>query len=130
MTEQRPARNGTRLKASLLLAAVLSAGIAVGWFGNLYLGHSGHHKKRGAERVVDRLTQTLDLTTTQQDSVRVILTRRRADIDSLWTEMHPRFQVVRDRAHAEVERILTPDQQRKYRDYLDERARKRAERGR
>jgi hypothetical protein len=117
--------NGARWKATLLLAAVLAAGAALGWFGNERLERSKHRGPRGTDRLVERLTKDLGLTATQRDSVRVILERRRADIDSLWSDVHPRFEAVRARTHADVERVLTSKQQRKYREQVETEERRR-----
>lgn len=115
----------TQLKASLLLAVVLVAGIALGWFANERFDEPRRHRTRGTERLVEKLTKELQLTTAQRDSVRVVLERRRVDIDSLWADVHPRFEAVRTRTHAEVERVLTPDQQIKYRERNEAREEKR-----
>jgi Spy/CpxP family protein refolding chaperone len=119
--------NQARLRASLLLAAVLAAGVTLGWFANDEFGGSRRSRPRSTERLVERLTKDLSLTPAQRDSVRVILERRRVDIDSLWTDIHPRFEAVRARTHAEVERVLTPEQQQKYRERNERREKERRE---
>jgi Spy/CpxP family protein refolding chaperone len=130
MNGDAPTRNQARLRASLLLAMVLVAGIALGWVGNDRLGQSPRHKTGNTERLVKKLSKKLDLDAAQQDSLRVILVKRRADIDSLWTDVHPRFQTIRDRTHVQIERILTPEQQEKYRERVAAWEKKRAERRR
>lgn len=117
--------NRTRARASLLLLAVLLAGAALGWLANEEFGRSGRDRKRGVEYYVQRLSDDLALSAAQQDSVRVILERRRADIDSLWADAHPRFETVRNRAHAEVERVLSDAQRVKYREGVEARRQKR-----
>ena len=121
-------KNRTQLRASLLLAAVLVAGIVLGWVGNDRLDGSQRYRTRNTARLLEQLTRDLGLTATQRDSVRVVLDRRRADIDSLWSEVHPRFDALRALTYAEVELLLTPEQQRVYRAQVAEEERKRLER--
>jgi hypothetical protein len=120
--------NRTQLRASLLLAAVLVAGIVLGWFGNERFDQPRRDRGRNTERLVERLTKDLALTATQRDSVRVVLERRRADIDSLWSEVHPRIDTLRAATYAEVEMVLTPEQRRVYREQVAQEKRERLER--
>ena len=122
--------NGSRLRAIALLAAALLAGAAAGWFGHEKM-HRGHRAGRhGPERLVEHLTKELALTAAQQDSVRAILDRRRVDIDSLWAGVHPRFEAVRSLTHAQIEAVLTPGQQEKFREETRKREERRREHGR
>ena len=121
-------KNRTQLRASLLLAAVLVAGIVLGWVANDRFDGSRRPRTRDTARLLEQLSRDLGLTATQRDSVRVVLERRRADIDSLWSEVHPRFDAMRARTYAEVEMVLTPGQQRVYREQVAEEERKRLER--
>ena len=65
---------------------------------------------------MQHLTHDLALTTAQQDSVRAILSRRRASMDSLWHEVGPRFETLQASVRSDIRAQLTPDQQRKFAD--------------
>ncbi|MEO8226525.1 MAG: hypothetical protein ABI637_03790 [Gemmatimonadota bacterium] len=60
------------------------------------------------------LTRDLDLTQAQQDSVRGILARRAAAMDSLWRDVGPRFETLKSTVRSDIRAQLNPDQQRKY----------------
>jgi len=60
------------------------------------------------------LSERLDLTATQRDSVRAILERHRADVEKIWREVHPRFDAVRSAMSTEINAQLTPAQRTRY----------------
>jgi Spy/CpxP family protein refolding chaperone len=120
--------NGSRFRALVLLAAVLLAGLALGWFANERSRHARRTDRRDPERLVERMTEDLNLNSVQQDSIRAIFARRRADIDSLWADVHPRFEAIRTLTNAEIESLLTPDQRERFRE--EERRRDERRRGR
>jgi len=62
------------------------------------------------------LSERLDLTATQRDSVRAILERHRADLEKIWRAVHPQFDSVRSRMSAEISAQLTPAQRTRYAD--------------
>ncbi len=108
----------SRGRAAALLIAVFVAGLLVG-AGGLALsrgGFSGPRRHHGPDDFVQHLTHDLALTTAQQDSVRAILSRRRASMDSLWHEVGPRFETLQASVRSDIRAQLTPDQQRKFAD--------------
>jgi small-conductance mechanosensitive channel len=119
---------GSRLRAVALLVIVLLAGSAIGW----YVADNTHDKRRaarkGTEKLLKRMTQRYDLSSAQQDSIRVILNRRRADIDSLWADVNPRFESIRSATNAQIEAQLKPEQVVTFRERLKAREEKRRER--
>jgi len=64
--------------------------------------------------MVGFLSERLDLTAAQRDSVRAILERHRADLEKIWQEVHPRFDSVRSAMSAEINAQLTPAQRPRY----------------
>jgi len=68
--------------------------------------------------MVTHLAKQLDLSPTQQDSVRAVLQRHRAEIDTLWHLVHPRVDSLRATIHGEISAQLTPAQQSRYRDLM------------
>lgn len=122
--------NGSRFRALALLVIVLLAGVAMGWFAHGKVRHARRAERHGAERLVHRMTDDLGLNAAQQDSVRVILDRRRVDIDSLWADVHPRFEAIRSLTNAQIETLLTPAQREKFREGELKREARRREHGR
>jgi Spy/CpxP family protein refolding chaperone len=122
--------NGSRLRAIALLVVVLLVGATAGWFANEQSRRARRGKRHGSERLVQRMAGDLKLSAAQQDSVRAILERRRVDIDSLWADVHPRFEAVRSLTNAEIETQLTPEQREKFREGLRKQDARRGTRGR
>ena len=112
--------NRSQAWALALLAAVLVAGVAAGWFGHDWTDRGARRGRRGHDAMVGRLAAELHLTPAQRDSVRAIFDRHRSEIAALWKEMHPRYDAVRARMHAEIEVQLEPEQQARYRRLLEE----------
>lgn len=108
----------SRGRAAALLIAVFVAGLLAG-AGGVALSHGafgGSRRHRGPDDFVQHLTHDLALDKAQQDSVRAILTRRRASMDSLWHEVGPRFETLQASVRSDIRAQLNPDQQRKYAD--------------
>jgi hypothetical protein len=107
----------SRGRAAALLIAVFVAGVLAG-AGGLALSRgalSGPHR-RGPDEFVRHLTSDLQLDAAQQDSIRAILARRRASMDSLWHEVGPRFETLQASVRSDIRSQLNPDQQRKFAD--------------
>src|SRR5438034_2262700 len=58
--------------------------------------------------MVAHLAKELGLSATQQDSVRAVLERHRAEMDTLWHLVHPRVDSLRATIHREINAQLTP----------------------
>jgi hypothetical protein len=101
--------------AAALLVAVFLAGAAAGWG---LRGTTARRGPRDTQAIVARLAKELDLTATQQDSVRAILGRHRAEMAAIWKQVHPRVDSLRAVLQAEISAQLTPAQQGRYRDVV------------
>jgi hypothetical protein len=118
---------GSKTKALTLLVAVLVAGGALGWFANEFSERGERRpRSRGVDPLVARLTKELHLTSSQEDSVRAILTRRQKDARALWQEIHPRYIGLRERAKTEIEAQLTDEQKVHYEELYQQMERERA----
>ncbi len=107
----------SRLTAAVLLLAVFALGALAGHFGSALLAHRAVGASRlahGREGIVTRLNSELQLSAAQQDSIRAILQHYEPAMDSMWREVRPRFDSLRDVVRAEIRAHLTPDQQRRY----------------
>ena len=101
--------------AGLLLAAAVVGGVIGAW-ATSYLEHHGRHGpgRGGREGYVERMTTELNLTPAQQDSIRVILQRFEPGMDSLWRDLRPRFDSLRQVARSAIVGQLDSVQQQKY----------------
>lgn len=105
---------GSKTKALSLLVAVFVAGIMLGWVTHAMSVKERLIPRQDVEALMSRFSKELDLTPDQQDSVRAILSRRQQDSRVISMETRPRYQALRDRAKAEIEMLLTPDQKTRY----------------
>ncbi|MEO8294506.1 MAG: hypothetical protein ABI613_03245 [Gemmatimonadota bacterium] len=107
-------------KASLLLGAAfvvgaLSGGTAIGLAERRGSGsgdHDHHHHDSGDH--VEFLVKELKLTVSQRDSVQAILDRYRPKMDSIWRQLGPRFETIKDSISTDIRRQLTAEQQKTY----------------
>lgn len=108
----------SRGSAAALLVAAFIVGVLAGAGGILLAerGRDGPGSGRGRGGYLERLTNELELTSIQRDSVRAILDRRKPAFDSLRREMEPRFETLQQAIRSEIRLQLTPDQQRKFLD--------------
>ena len=108
------------LKATLLLIATFAGGALAG--GTVValaergdhpgLGRGGHHRSKDAHLTF--LTERLKLTPAQRDSVQAILARHKPAMDSIWSQLGPRFETIKDSISNDIRRQLTPEQQTAY----------------
>jgi len=106
------------LSAVIVLAAfVAGAGAGVGlyrWAGPRFPPHPG-------PSALPPHLRGLDLTPEQERRAAEIFERHRPDLEAIMRDSYPRMRAVVEETHAELRRILTPEQQRKF-DELESRA--------
>lgn len=111
--------NRSRVLAVALLAAVFGAGAVSGWAAQAWAdGRAGKPLPRGPERTIHFLTGELDLTASQQDSLRAVFARYKGAMDNVWRDVRPRFDSVRALVRADVLTHLTAAQQTRYRELM------------
>ena len=97
-------------KGSLLLAATLSAGIAIGiWYARSH-GQAGATVHMDHENVMMRLDHTLRLDSTQHAAIAATLQRHQSHIDSAWKTLRPHVSATLDSTHREIMSALHPRQ--------------------
>ena len=110
----------SRFWAVVALVATFAAGGLFGWVvGTRVHGRPPGWGARvggppGPDRMIGFLDHELDLTPAQRDSVRSILERHRAELESIWRAAHPQFDSVRSKMSAEISAQLTPEQRKRY----------------
>ena len=119
--------NRSRVLAVALLAAVFGAGAVSGWAMQAWAdGRPAKSGPRGSERTVQYLAGELDLTATQQDSVRAVFAHYKGAMDNVWRDVRPRFDSVRALVRADVMTHLTAAQQAHYRELMAKKDEERA----
>jgi Spy/CpxP family protein refolding chaperone len=106
----------TTIVAVIVVVLTFTAGAAVGVFASHMMILRGGHGAPlfPARAMVHRLDRRLDLTDAQRAQVEQIILRRHANIDKMWSDMRPRMRVEIEQTNAEISRILTPEQRRKF----------------
>lgn len=102
-------------KAGVLLIAVFLAGALVG---GVIARLRPPMQGRDANGMLKHMTEVLDLTQVQQDSIKAVLDRYRPAMDSAWAEVRPRIETVRARIRSDIAAQLTADQRAKYEEMI------------
>ena len=102
------------LKGTAVLVVTLAAGVAIG------VAYERQHQRQAeapmdAEHVMHHLHTDLGLDSAQQAEIAAIFARRQGSVDSAWHAMQPRMRSALDSTHAEIMKVLRPDQIAKFR---------------
>jgi heavy-metal resistance protein len=110
--------NRPKAWAVALLAVVFIAGAAVGWGLRAWAAGAPTPHHRDPRAIVADLAKRVGLAPAQRESVRAVLERHRAEMDSLWRAVRPRLDSIRTVMQAEISAQLTPAQQERFRDLV------------
>ncbi len=72
------------------------------------------HRSREHVSYADRLEAELALTSTQRESVQVILERRGEAMHEMWNAYRPRLDTLRDQIRGEIMSLLDEEQQERF----------------
>jgi hypothetical protein len=111
--------NRSKAGAVALLIVVFAVGAIVGWSGRGSVDRSPP-RYSNSRAMVAYLTKQLTLTPLQQESIRVMLRRHRADVDTVLQRVRPRFDSLRATMQGEIAAQLTPTQQGRFRELIAE----------
>ena len=112
-------RTSTIVIASLVLVVTFAAGFVVGAVADRYmLLHHGPRRipPMAVHAMIGRLDHHLDLSREQRAQIEKILERRHQRMMKLTEEVRPRIGQEIEQTNAEIERVLTPEQRRKFDD--------------
>lgn len=104
------------MRGSLLLAAVLSAGLLIGY----QFGRARQQGVSPASNIMDSAAmmrafdRDLSLDSAQHAGIAAVLGRRQAGIDSAWRALQPNVRAAMDSTQMEIVGYLRPDQRRKF----------------
>ncbi len=120
----------SRLAAVGFLITAFVLGAIVGGVGYSLAdrGPGGIRHSHGRDGFIARLTDQLQLSVEQQDSIRTILDRNRPVMDSMWDEVRPRFDSARTALRNQIRAQLDQGQQQRYQEMLERRERESRER--
>lgn len=110
------------------VAWALVAGILLGGGLVWSFGPRPWWARRGPERMVRRLSSKLDLSAEQRKRLEAIIESKRGRLEALRTEMHPRFEEIRESTRAEIRGILDERQRAKF-EKIEERWKKLRDKG-
>jgi Spy/CpxP family protein refolding chaperone len=120
----------TKGYALMFLLGAFIAGGALGFSADRAIRGSRVHELRGFRAYKQRMAEELKLTPPQQASVDSLMEERHRQIMALYKPLKPQLdsiavlaRVVSDSTHAQIKRLLTPEQQVKF-DKMREAARK------
>ena len=109
--------NRSKGYALMFLLGALLAGAALGFTADRVMGHSRGHE-RGSRAYRQRMAEELKLTAAQQASVDSLIEQKHRQILALYTPIQPQLdsiagqaRVISDSTHAQIKRLLNPDQQ-------------------
>jgi Spy/CpxP family protein refolding chaperone len=133
-------RTSNQTKARLLVLAVFVIGFAAGALSmNLYQSaggpeKNGHTKVRGGnppDHIVKKMTERLNLTPEQQESIRTILSETFEQYNAIREEINPkirpRFDAARQQGRDRMRAVLTPEQLPIFEEMVKEQDRQREE---
>jgi Spy/CpxP family protein refolding chaperone len=128
--------NRNNRRAIGLVLVVFALGIALGALGAYVVGAHAWGARREAQRPRDRrtrmvqqLTEDLNLTSAQQKQVDAILANMQAKYEEIHKQIAPQTEQARQQGREQIRAILTPDQKPKFEEFLrrlDEERRKRS----
>jgi Spy/CpxP family protein refolding chaperone len=117
-----PPRSRTKWLAAFVVLGAVVCGMLVGFAGSRVLAI--HRMRSGAgvhipppwagETMLMRLDRRLDLTDEQHDEIRSILLRRHGRMIEVTRSVHPQVRAELEAANAEISRVLTPEQRKKF----------------
>jgi Spy/CpxP family protein refolding chaperone len=100
-----------------LLGAFITGG-ALGFTADRVIGGDYAREKRGAESYRQRMAKELDLNASQQASIDSLMDQKKRQIVALYRPVQPQLdslaltsRVISDSTHAQIKRLLNPEQQ-------------------
>ena len=76
--------------------------------------HHHHDGARFQQRLLDRFSSKLELSQEQRTRVAAILDAKRQKVETLRSEIRPRFEEIRAATSAEIRQLLNPKQQQTF----------------
>ncbi len=104
--------NWKPIAAAFLVGAVI--GVLAGACFQRIAWHRSWQHGADTQHILDRFTKELSLDAAQQESVKKVVEKYRADTKSLEAATSERFDRLRAASRAELAKLLRPDQQAKF----------------
>jgi Spy/CpxP family protein refolding chaperone len=100
---------------AIVLAAVVVAGIAIGFAGSTFAYRYGILRVPG-EKLVDRMNRELRLDPSQREQIAELMEDARAEMSDMRRKLQRQHRSVMIATYLKVRAILNPDQQKKFDD--------------
>lgn len=107
------------LRAALLLAVTLAAGVAVGVAYERHRAVAHQAVGMDAHDAMHHFARELNLDSAQQTAIAQILARHQGEVDSTWHAVQPHVRATLDSTKQEIAGVLRPDQLAKYRSMME-----------
>lgn len=104
--------NWKQVLISFLLGLLVGMGTL--WCARRYHFHKMMHGEDRYAHMLDRFSKKLKLTPDQKEKVKVILEAKRQKIKALRAQVGPKFEEIKNSTEAEIQKLLTPEQQEKF----------------
>jgi Spy/CpxP family protein refolding chaperone len=102
------------LRGTAVLAVTLAAGVVIGIAYERRQPPVVAAAPMDAHDALHKLHDDLGLDPAQQAAIAAILSRRQGAVDSAWHRMRPELRAAIDSTHAEIMKVLRPDQVAKF----------------
>lgn len=112
---------------AILIGAVAGSAATVGAF--KYKRSVWRDPAKRHERMLERFSKELDLSSEQKQKVSAIFESTRERLDALGTQTRPKFEALKAQADAEIRVLLSPEQQSKFDELQKKWEKKRRRRG-
>jgi Spy/CpxP family protein refolding chaperone len=113
--------NRSKGYALMFLLGAFLAGGALGFTADRVIGASHNREMRGPRGYRQKMAEALNLTPQQQASIDSLMEQKHRQIVALYKPIKPELdsiavvaRVVSDSTHAQIKRLLNPDQQAKF----------------
>jgi uncharacterized membrane protein len=117
MADNRPSPKAVGLLLAVFLLGCVFGGLVTHLSDHLLAASSARRP-----RVIDRMTQQLQLTPDQKTTIQTILTEGHQRIDAVFKQSQqqarPQYEAIHNDTRARIRQLLTPAQQPKFDDFL------------
>ncbi|MCI0708409.1 MAG: hypothetical protein L0Y80_13100 [Ignavibacteriae bacterium] len=103
-----------------IIVAFLLGGVGGGFVGKDYFNRGRSHKKPERSEIRKHFAEKLQLDQRQQATVDSIVEVHRSKIDTISQQYSQRFKLQRDTLRQEIRKLLTPEQNTRYDEFIKE----------
>ncbi len=106
--------NGSKAMTGWICLLCFALGSGTGWWAGREAFPRHWNRQQRYQQMLDRFSQKLRLTPEQKTQVKAVFEAKRQKMDALRGELRPRFEEIRRSTQEEMQKILTPEQQKRF----------------